>query len=109
MGDVEPAEIEAFLRTHPPFDSLDRYALTTLAEAATLERFYAGETVVDAFAAPTVEVFVVVEGRVGLWNDADQLAGAAQERVGPGGLFGFSAMLTGQVRTDLGRAPLQTQ
>ena len=33
----------------------------------------------DAFAAPTVEVFVVVEGRVGLWNDADRLAGA-----GPG-------------------------
>lgn len=96
-ADEEGAQpLETFLAGHPPFDSLDRYALTTLAEAATLERFFAGETVLDAFASPTVEVFVVVEGRVGLWNDADQLAGPAQERVGSGGLFGFSAMLTGQ-------------
>ena len=96
MGPVDPAALEAFLSAHPPFDSLDRYGLTTLAEAARLERFMAGEVVVDAFAQATVEVFVVVEGRVGLWNDADALAGPAQERLGPGELFGFSAMLTGQ-------------
>ena len=96
MGVVDAEQLRAFLAEHPPFDSLDRYALATLAEAAVLERAYAGELVVDAFAQPTVEVFVVVEGRVGLWNDADQFAGPAQERVGPGGLFGFSAMLTGQ-------------
>ena len=34
-----------------------------------------GAVVVDAFAEPTVEVFVVVEGSVGLWNAADELAG----------------------------------
>ncbi|SDU81958.1 cyclic nucleotide-binding protein [Microlunatus sagamiharensis] len=93
---MDAEHLGAFLAEHPPFDTLDRYALTTLAEAATLERAYAGELVVDAFAEPTVEVFVVVEGRVGLWNDRDQISGPAQERVGPGGLFGFSAMLTGQ-------------
>ncbi len=89
-------EFARFLAEHPPFDSLDRYGLATLAEAAQLQDFSAGEVVVDAFAEPTVEVFVVVEGRVGLWNEADRLAGPAQERLGPGSLFGFSAMLTGQ-------------
>ncbi len=93
---VDVGTLEAFLARHPPFDSLDRYALSTLAEAAVLERVHAGEVVVDAFAEATVEVFVVIEGRVGLWNEADRLAGPAQERLQPGGLFGFSAMLTGQ-------------
>jgi CBS domain-containing protein len=96
MGPVDAAAIREFLAAHPPFDSLDRYGLTTLAEAARLEELSAGEVVVDAFAEPTVEVFVVIEGRVGLWNDADLLSGPAQERLEPGGLFGFSAMLTGQ-------------
>ncbi|MBB3325849.1 putative nucleotidyltransferase substrate binding domain-containing protein [Microlunatus antarcticus] len=93
---MDAVALKDFLAGHPPFDSLDRYALTTLAEAAQLQDVRAGEVVVDAFAEPTVEVFVVVAGRVGLWNEADQLAGPAQERLEPGGLFGFSAMLTGQ-------------
>ncbi|MGI3784031.1 MAG: putative nucleotidyltransferase substrate binding domain-containing protein [Janthinobacterium lividum] len=93
---MDAAALKDFLAEHPPFDSLDRYGLTTLTEAARLQEFRPGEVVIDAFAAPTVEVFVVVEGRVGLWNDADLLAGPVQERLEPGHLFGFSAMLTGQ-------------
>lgn len=96
MGPVDAAALKDFLAGHPPFDSLDKYGLTTLAEAARLETFSPGAVVVDAFAEPTVEVFVVVEGRVGLWNAADELAGPVQERLGPGGLFCFGAMLTGQ-------------
>ena len=96
MGPVDAAALKDFLASHAPFDSLDRYGLTTLAEAGRLETYSPGEVVVDAFTEPTVEVFVVVEGRVALWNDADLLAGPAQERLGPGDLFGFSAMLTGQ-------------
>jgi CBS domain-containing protein len=96
MGPVDAAALQDFLAGHPPFDSLDRYALTTLAEAARLETFSPGAVVLDAFVEPTVEVLVVVEGRVGLWNDADQLAGPVQERLDPGMLFGFGAMLTGQ-------------
>lgn len=93
---MDAAALGAFLAAHPPFDSLDRYGLTTLAEAAGLQRFVAGEVVLDAFAAPSVEVFVVVEGSVALWNDLDAIAGPAQEHLEPGGLFGFSAMLTGR-------------
>ena len=96
MGPVDAAALKDFLAGHPPFDSLDRHGLTTLAEAARLEIFSPGSVVLDAFAEPTVEVLVVVEGRVGLWNAADQLAGPVQERLDPGGLFGFGAMLTGQ-------------
>ena len=92
----EAANLAEFLAGHQPFDTLDRYGLSTLAEAARLQEFSAGEVVVDAFAEPTVEVFVVVRGRVGLWNESDQLGGPAQARLGPGQLFGFSAMLTGQ-------------
>ncbi|GAA3570494.1 DUF294 nucleotidyltransferase-like domain-containing protein [Microlunatus spumicola] len=111
---MDAAALQEFLAGHPPFDSLDRYALTTLAEAAELQGFAPGAVVVDAFAEPTVEVFVVVEGRVGLWNAADQLAGPVQERIDPGGLFGFGAMLTGQAvgpravalrRTTVARLP----
>lgn len=93
---MDAVALKDFLAEHPPFDSLDRYALATLAESARLQEFSAGEVVVDAFAEPTVEVFVVVRGRVGLWNAADLLAGPVQERLEPGQLFGFSAMLTGQ-------------
>ena len=96
MGPVDAAALKDFLAGHPPFDSLDKYGLTTLAEAARLETFSPGSVVLDAFAEPTVEVFVVVEGRVGLWDSADELAGPVQVRLGPGGLFGFGAMLTGQ-------------
>lgn len=93
---MDAAALGAFLAAHPPFDSLDRYGLSTLAEAARLQRFAAGEVVVDAFATASVEVFVVVEGSVALWNDVDALTGPAQEHLEPGALFGFSAMLTGR-------------
>ena len=43
---------------------------------------------------PSVEVYVVVSGRVELWNDPARLGEPPDEVLGPGGLFGFSAMLT---------------
>ena len=48
----------------------------------------------DAFATASVEVYVVVSGRVELWNDPARLGGPPDEVLGPGGVFGFSAMLT---------------
>ena len=88
--------LSAFLAEHPPFDSLDRYGLVTVAEAAQTARFSSGEVVVDAFTAPLAEVFVVLSGEVDLWNHADRVNEPAEERLGVGSLFGFSAMLTGQ-------------
>jgi CBS domain-containing protein len=87
-------DLAAFLADHPPFDSLDPEALTLLAAAAQVESYREGQLILDAFADLTDEVFVVVSGTVDLWNNADRTDEEADERLGPGELFGFSAMLT---------------
>ena len=94
MSRVEPADLAAFLAAHPPFDALGPEALDAVARGSRVERFEAGAVVLDAFRNPTVEVFVVVSGRVLLWNDAEPGTVDADEVRGPGGVFGFSAMLT---------------
>jgi CBS domain-containing protein len=89
---VDPGELAQFLVEHPPFDSLDPDDLAAVAAASKVQRYAASELVVDAFSDPTGEVFVVLDGQVELWNlDA---SGEADEIVPPGGVFGFSAMLT---------------
>lgn len=87
-------ELTAFLARYPPFDSLDADALATVSDAARVEAFEAGALILDAFTDVTVEVFVVVAGRVDLWNNADRITDAADERLADGDIFGFSAMLT---------------
>jgi len=91
---VEASELAAFLSGYPPFDSLTEEALATVSTEAVVESFREGELILDAFTHLTAEVFVVVSGRVDLWNNADRITEAADERVEVGGLFGFSAMLT---------------
>jgi CBS domain-containing protein len=86
--------LASFLAEHPPFDSLERGALEQIAETATVQHFDDGALILDAFADPGAEVHVVVSGTVDLWNNADLVGEAADERLGPGGVFGFSAMLT---------------
>src|SRR4029450_599898 len=61
---------------------------------AASRRFAPGELILDAFTQVSVEVFVVLTGRVDLWHDADALGAVADQRLGRGGVFGFSAMLT---------------
>jgi CBS domain-containing protein len=94
MSRVEPADLAAFLAAHPPFEALKPDALDAVARGARVERVEAGAVVLDAFRNPTVEVFVVVSGCVQLWNDAEPGAVDPDETLGPGGVFGFSAMLT---------------
>ena len=94
MSGMDPADLAAFLAEHPPFDSLGSNALGTIAQGSRIDRFADGELILDAFRNPSVEVFVVLEGQVHLWNDADSRAGGPDEIVAPGGVFGFSAMLT---------------
>ena len=65
-----------------------------MTRAAEIRRFGPGELILDAFTQVSVEVFVVLTGRVDLWHDADALGEAADQHLGPGGVFGFSAMLT---------------
>lgn len=91
---VTPAAIAEFLREHPPFDALDDDALRTVASEASEHLVDAGDVVADGFAEPADGLFVVVEGRVGLWNSKSAFGHDPQELLGAGGVFGFSAMLT---------------
>jgi CBS domain-containing protein len=91
---VDAADLATFLAKYPPFDSLEAPALDAIAHGSRVDRFGDGELILDAFRNPTVEVFVVVEGRVHLWNDADVPTEVPDEIVLAGGVFGFSAMLT---------------
>jgi CBS domain-containing protein len=91
---VGGAELTALLGRYAPFDALPEAERRAMAAAATTRRYRPGELVLDAFAAAGVEVFVVVRGQVDMWDDADRLGEAADERLGVGGVFGFSAMLS---------------
>ena len=87
-------DLTALLAGYAPFDSLGPDALKTVAGAAGVDRFHQGDLVYDAFTDPTSEVFLVLAGRVELWNSPDALDEPADEILGAGGVFGFSAMLT---------------
>ena len=89
-----PDDLAALLAGYAPFDSLDPGSLRAVAGAARVEHVAAGQLVLDAFTDATSEVFLVIAGRVELWNDADALDEPADQVLGPGGVFGFSAMLT---------------
>ncbi|GAB4003415.1 putative nucleotidyltransferase substrate binding domain-containing protein [Nocardioides ultimimeridianus] len=88
--------LEAFLGSHAPFTSAPAEVVRAAAEAAEVRRYARGELVLDAFTEPNDQIWIVVEGRVDVWNDAHGLSSAADELLGPGGLFGFSSMLTGR-------------
>jgi CBS domain-containing protein len=95
MTAVEPADLAEFLGEHPPFDSLGPEALDEIARAARVERFDDAALIHDAFQEPTDEVFVVIAGQVDLlWNDVRQVPPDPGDVLGPGGVFGFGAMLT---------------
>jgi CBS domain-containing protein len=69
--------------------------LAAVVDAAKVVDFERGELVLDAFNDRTGEVFVVLSGRVSLWNASDGAGhDPPDETLGRGGLFGFSAMLT---------------
>ena len=93
-ADTTAAELADFLLAYQPFASLDPDAVATMAAAARVERFRAGELIVDAFREPNSEMFVVVDGQVDLWNERDRILELPNERLGAGEVFGFSSMLT---------------
>ncbi|GAA3624955.1 putative nucleotidyltransferase substrate binding domain-containing protein [Microlunatus ginsengisoli] len=91
---MDRTDLEQFLARHPPFAELDPGTLAEMAGAARVVPHGAGDLILDAFLDPSVETFVVVEGEVDVWDDRDRILEAADERLGPGAVFGFSAMLT---------------
>jgi len=86
--------LDRVLAETPPFDGVSPADRAAMTRAADVRGFGPGELILDAFTQVSVEVFVVLTGRVDLWHDADALGEAADQHLGPGGVFGFSAMLT---------------
>ncbi len=94
MTAVESPTLAAFLAGCPPFDSLDAGARKRIADEARVQHFDRGALILDAFSDRTVELFVVITGRVDLWSDSDHIGKSADESLDVGEVFGFSAMLT---------------
>ncbi len=93
-GVADDDDLSALLAGYAPFDSLSPEALRAVAAQASVTHFRKGDLILDAFQQSTDEVFLVIAGRVDLWNHADLLTEPPDERLGPGEVFGFSAMLT---------------
>ena len=81
------------LERNPPFEGMSAAIRRQLSRAAHIKRFAPGDVILDAFTSPSVEVFVVITGAVDLGNDLQRNDQPADERLGAGEIFGFSAML----------------
>jgi CBS domain-containing protein len=78
----------AFLRAHPPFDTLDDAALGALAAASKPVSHDAGAIVLGTASGPPESAFVVRDGAVELVAD-----GRVFDLLGEGEMFGYAAML----------------
>jgi CBS domain-containing protein len=92
-NDDDVAALTKILRGIAPFDGVPDPARLEMSRGARIERFALGEVILDAFTVPSTEVFVVMAGSVDVWDTLQRSDDAADERLGPGGIFGFSAML----------------
>lgn len=88
-------DLAALLATIRPFSALSPEQREFVAAGAEVREYAPGALVVDGFREPATDVFVVLEGRLGLWQQAESsgLPDGTQER---GGFFGFAGMLTGR-------------
>jgi CBS domain-containing protein len=86
--------LAALLSGIEPFGSLQDLRLRELAEAATVQEFAMGELVVDAFDEPPTEIFVILDGSVDVWHDAERVNHRPDGELAAGSVIGFSALLT---------------
>ena len=81
-------ERAAFLRAHPPFDTLEAEALERVAAVAEPRRFAAGATILGRATPAPAFAYIVRSGTVELVVDGHVL-----DLLGEGELFGYAAML----------------
>ncbi len=81
-------DIAAFLRAHPPFDTLDDAAVAALAEVAKPVSHEPGAIVLGRAPSPPAFALVVRSGAVELVAD-----GRVFDLLGEGEMFGYAAML----------------
>ena len=85
-----PGDAFAFLREHPPFDTLDAAEVERVAAAAEVEFHLAGTTIFSQGAEPVEYLRVVRSGAVEVVHD-----GRVLDMLGEGELFGHASMLSG--------------
>ncbi|MCA0158489.1 DUF294 nucleotidyltransferase-like domain-containing protein [Tsukamurella sp. M9C] len=91
-------ELFAFLSGHAPFDGLPDDVRARLAAESSISEFAEGATILDGLSASPDHAFVVLAGRVGVWNFpavSPTDVGDVDEVVGPGGVFGYVVILVG--------------
>lgn len=87
-------DLRAALETHEPFSSVSPEVRERVIASAEIAQYAAGTLVLDAFSDPSSAVYLILDGQVGLWNDARKRPLEPDEILGPGRVFGFSAMIT---------------
>ncbi|MET0703250.1 MAG: putative nucleotidyltransferase substrate binding domain-containing protein [Mycobacterium sp.] len=85
-------ELASFLAAHSPFQSMDRDEREALAAGSTFADFAAGEMVTDYSSQVPDDIWMVCTGHVVLQGSTD---GTTIDTVEPGGIFGYTPMLTG--------------
>jgi CBS domain-containing protein len=85
-------DLASFLGEHSPFQSMSRAELEELAAGSSYESFAGGAVIADYSTQVPDYVWMVCSGHVTLQASAD---GTAIDTVQPGGIFGYTPMLTG--------------
>ncbi|GAB3126050.1 DUF294 nucleotidyltransferase-like domain-containing protein [Tsukamurella serpentis] len=91
-------EVFAFLSGHAPFDGLPDDVRARLVADSVVREYPESEMILDGLSASPEHAYVVLEGRVGVWNfptTATEEAGDVDEVLGPGGVFGYVVILVG--------------
>jgi CBS domain-containing protein len=86
------ARLETFLGEHTPFQAMSDDELGDLAAGSELVEFPAGAVVADYATRVPGDVWMVRSGQVTLQASAD---GTTIDTVEPGGIFGYTPLLTG--------------
>ena len=85
-------QLSSFLCEHTPFQSIPADERAALAGSSTVVEFPAGSVVADYAARPPDDVWMVHSGQVLLQGTADS---TTIDTVEPGGIFGYTPLLTG--------------
>jgi CBS domain-containing protein len=85
-------DLASFLGKHTPFQSASPDELAELAAGSSVQDFPAGAVVTDYSAQVPDDIWMVCSGRITLQASAD---GTTIDTVEPGGIFGYTPLLTG--------------
>lgn len=101
--DFSQKDVYSFLCECPPFDSLSPEEVRKVADSAQLQTHKAGTIILDGVSKASDRLWVVVQGKVGLWNlaeteDPDTAITTSitpDEEIMQGKMFGYTVVLQG--------------